>query len=121
MELELLQQIWWQLYWVTVEKLIFNEAFDSYFYWYHQVKYLCNVLKIAKLNDPIFFPDCEIKYSWNLLSLRKNKTKCEAKKKKLFWLNLASKEQKIFVFYVVSVVSLAILVLGNDTIEVKDI
>ena len=44
-----------------------------------------------------------------------------SKKKKLFWLNLASKEQKNFVFYVVSVVSLAILVLGNDTIEVKDI
>ena len=56
-------------------------GFYSYFYWYHQVKYLCNVLKIAKLNDPIFFPDCEIKYSWNLLSLRKNKTKCEEKKK----------------------------------------
>ena len=84
MELELLQQIWWQLYWVTVEKLIFNEAFDSYFYWYHQVKCLCNVLKITKLNEPDFFPDCEIKYSWNLLSLGKNKTKCEEKKKNYF-------------------------------------
>ena len=46
------------------------------------------------------------------------------KKKKLFWLNLASKEQKLFVFccvYSSDSLLLAILVLGNDTIEFKDI
>ena len=56
-----------QLHWLTIEKLIFNEVFVSYFYWNREIKYLWNVLQhqIAKLNTRemffFFFSDGEIK------------------------------------------------------------
>ena len=45
MKLGFLWHIWKQFYWLTIEKLLFNETFVSYFYWNREIKYPWNILQ----------------------------------------------------------------------------